>query len=474
MIAMSGEFYKQLSKLRLRNFNYKAMTHSDLIIIGGGPGGYETALEAAHSGLNVTLFNGDKLGGTCLNEGCIPTKCLVRDAEVVAGFKEADRFGVDDFTFSVDYNRIIQRKAEVVGKLRDGIQTMLTAAKVNVVNAMASFKDAHTVVADNEEYTADNIIIATGSVSKSLPIPGHDLDCVMDSTDALNLDHIPESLTIIGGGVIGMEFASIFSNLGSKVTVIEYMKQILPPFDSDIAKRLKQSLSKRGIDIITGAAAKKIEQNEFYEIVVTYDVKGKEQSVISSDLLMAVGRAPRVDELNLEAAGVEYSQRGIAVNDNMQTNVPGIYAIGDVNARMMLAHVASYQGKRALNTILGHTDKIRFDLVPSAVFTVPECGMAGLTEEECKARGIETVCGKSFYRANGKALAMGEDEGLCKLIFDKNSRKLLGAHIMGADAAMMAQMATDFMNADATADAIREVIYGHPTLAEIFLAAANI
>ena len=332
--------------------------HSELIIIGAGPGGYETALEAAREGKSVTLFNGGALGGTCLNEGCIPTKCLCHDSEVVNKFKHADEFGIDDFTFAVDFNKIIARKKEVTDTLRSGIETMLKQAKVNVVNAKASFKDDRTIVADGTEYTADNIIIATGSVSKSLPIPGHDAEYVMDSTDILNIEYIPASLTIIGGGVIGMEFASIFAGLGSKVTVIEYMKQILPPFDSDIAKRLKQSLTKRGVTIITGAAAKSISQTDDYEIEVTYEAKGKEEKVISTDLLMAVGRSPRVDGLNLEAAGVTYSSKGIPVDDDMRTNVNHIFAIGDVNAKMMLAHVASFQGKRALNAINGKSDKI--------------------------------------------------------------------------------------------------------------------
>ncbi len=445
---------------------------TDLIIIGAGPGGYETAIEAAHRGKSVIIFNGGALGGTCLNEGCIPTKCLCRDAEMVAQFKEADRFGIDDFTFAIDFTKIAARKNEVVGKLREGVAGLLKSAGVTVVDAKAAFKDSKTVVANGEEYTADDIIIATGSVSKSLPIEGHDLDCVMDSSDILSIEYVPESLTIIGGGVIGMEFASIFSNLGSKVTVIEFMKQILPPFDSDIAKRLKQALSKRGIDIITGAAAKRIEKTD-EGVRVVYEAKGKEGEVVSSDLLMAVGRAPRVEGLNLEASGVEYTPKGIAVNDDMQTSVEHIYAIGDVNARMMLAHVASFQGLRALNAIEGKKDAIRFDLVPSAVFTLPECGMAGLTEEECKARGIAVAIGKSFYRANGKALAMGEEEGLCKLIFSKEDGKLLGAHIMGADAALLAQQCVDFMNAGATRTSISETIFGHPTLSEIVLSAVH-
>ena len=446
---------------------------TDLIIIGAGPGGYETALAAAKRGKSVTLFNGENLGGTCLNEGCIPTKCLCRNAEIISNFKNGEEFGVDDFSFSVDYNKILARKNSVIETLRGGIDMMLKQAKVNVVNAFASFKDAKTVVANGEEYTADNIIIASGSTSKSLPIPGHDLECVMDSTKILNIEYIPASLTIIGGGVIGMEFASIFSQLGSQVTVIEFMKQILPPFDSDIAKRLKQALTKKGVKIVTGAAAKEIRQNEFYEIEVTYELKGKEEKVVSSDLLMAVGRAPRVSGLNLEAAGIEYTPKGIPVNDNMQTNVEGIYAIGDVNARMMLAHVASFQGVRALNAIDGKADNIRFDIVPSAVFTVPECGMVGKTEEQCKAEGIEIKVGQSFFRANGKALPMGESEGLCKLIFRKEDGMLLGAHIMGVESADLAQQCADMMNRNTTLTELVDTIFGHPTVSEVILSAAH-
>ncbi|MDE5793924.1 MAG: dihydrolipoyl dehydrogenase [Muribaculaceae bacterium] len=444
-----------------------------IIIIGAGPGGYETALEAAKRGHDVTLFNGDRLGGTCLNEGCIPTKCLCRNAEMIASFKEAEKFGVDDFTFTLDYNKVVERKKEVVDTLRNGIDSMLKSAKVNVVNAKASFKDAHTVVADDIEYSADYIIIATGSSSKYLPIDGHDLECVKDSSQMLDIEYIPESLTIIGGGVIGMEFANIFASFGSKVTVIEYMKQILPPFDSDIAKRLKQALSKKGIKIVTGAAAKKIEQNEDYEVVVTYEVKGKEESVVSSDLLMAVGRAPRVEGLNLEAAGIEYSPKGIVVDGWMRTNVPHIFAIGDVNAKMMLAHVATFQGIHALNAIDGKEDKINFDIVPSAVFVVPECAMVGLTEEACKAQGIEIRKGLSFFRANGKALAMGEPDGICKLIFRKDDDRLIGAHIMGVEAADLAQQCADLMNAEMTLEEIQNVIFGHPTVSEVILSACH-
>ena len=449
------------------------MQNSDLIIIGAGPGGYETALHAAKEGLKVTLFNGDHLGGTCLNEGCIPTKCLCRNAEVVATVKEASVFGLDNLTYEFDYNKVLERKNQVVAGLRDGIAFMLKQAGVEVVEAKARFIDDKTVEAGGEQYTAKNIIIATGSESRSLPIPGAELECVYDSTRMLDIDYVPESLTIIGGGVIGMEFASIFSNLGSKVTVIEFMKQILPPFDSDIAKRLAQALKKRGVKIITSAAAQKIEQDDEYRTVVTYECKGKVDSVTSTNLLMAVGRKPRLEDLNLEGAGIEYSHKGIAVDEEMRTNKPHVYAIGDVNGRMMLAHVASFQGLHALHHILGRKDEIRFDLVPSAVFTLPECGMVGKTEDECKAEGLEIMIGQSFFRANGKSLAMNEPDGLVKLIFRKEDQRLVGAHIMGVEAADLAQQCCDMMNRNITLSEMRQIIFSHPSVSEVLLAAIH-
>ena len=449
------------------------MQNSDLIIIGAGPGGYETALHAAKEGLKVTLFNGDRLGGTCLNEGCIPTKCLCRNAEVVATVKEASVFGLDNLTYEFDYNKVLERKNQVVAGLRDGIAFMLKQAGVEVVEAKARFIDDKTVEAGGEQYTAKNIIIATGSESRSLPIPGSELECVYDSTRMLDIDYVPESLTIIGGGVIGMEFASIFSNLGSKVTVIEFMKQIRPPFDSDIAKRLAQALKKRGVKIITSAAAQKIEQDDEYRTVVTYECKGKVDSVTSTNLLMAVGRKPRLEDLNLEGAGIEYSPKGIAVDEEMRTNKPHVYAIGDVNGRMMLAHVASFQGLHALHHILGRKDEIRFDLVPSAVFTLPECGMVGKTEDECKAEGLEIMIGQSFFRANGKSLAMNEPDGLVKLIFRKEDQRLIGAHIMGVEAADLAQQCCDMMNRNITLSEMRQIIFSHPSVSEVLLSAIH-
>lgn len=446
----------------------------DILIIGAGPGGYHTALLAAERGKKVALVAGGPLGGTCLNEGCIPTKCMVKDATVVSQCRETELLDLSELPVDVNFNKVVERRSQVVTQLRDGVASLLDKAKVDVIEGMASFKDASTVTVGGQEYSVDKIIIATGSSSKALPIPGADADYVLDSTGILNIEYVPESLVIVGGGVIGLEFASVFSAFGSQVTVIEFMKNIAPTFDSDISKRLKQSLSRRGIKIITGAAVKKIEQNDEYKVVTTYDLKGKEESVVSSDILMAVGRKPNVEGLNLEAAGVTYSPKGIPVDDNMQTNVENIYAIGDVNARMMLAHVASYQGERALNAIDGVSDNIRFDVVPAALFTIPECAMAGMTEEQCKEKGISVKIGKSFYRANGKALAENETDGICKLIFNVGTEELLGAHIMGAEAALLAQQCCDFITARRTATDICQTIFGHPTLSEIILDAARI
>ncbi|MDD6702384.1 MAG: dihydrolipoyl dehydrogenase [Bacteroidales bacterium] len=449
------------------------MAQFDIIVIGAGPGGYETALLAAERGKKVLLVNGGRLGGTCLNAGCIPTKCMVRDAAIVSLMKDPEEFGVANVSFDVDFSRVVERRNKVVSTLREGIDALLKRAKVTVVEGFASFVDASSIRVNEEVHTASDIIIATGSESKSIPVPGADEKWVLDSTDILAIDYIPKSLTIVGGGVIGLEFASVFNAFGSDVTVVEFLKNIAPTFDSDISKRLKQSLSKRGVKVLTGAAVKRIEKNEEGQIVTWFDLKGKEDSVISSDILMAVGRRPNVDGLNLEAAGVEFSPRGIPVDDMMRTNVPHIYAIGDVNARMMLAHVASYQGKRALNAIDGVSDDIRFDVIPAALFTDPECGMVGLTEDAAKEKGINIKVGKSFYRANGKALAGGESDGICKLIFEAESDRLLGAHIMGAEAAILAQQCADFITLGATRQAISDTIFGHPTLSEVVLAAVN-
>lgn len=440
--------------------------HTDIIIIGAGPGGYETAVRAAARGLSVTLFEENKVGGTCLNEGCIPTKAFCRNAEVAETLREADAYGIGDLSYRLDFAKAVERKNRVVGTLAAGIETLLKNKLITLVRAKADFADAHTVVAGGQTYTADRLIIATGSVSKLPPVPGATLPGVLTSKELLDIDRVPGRLCVIGGGVIGMEFASIFSRLGSKVTVVEFMKEILPNFDADIAKRLRQTLGKRGVETVNQAAVRSVERTAEC-LAVNYECKGRAVRLEADTVLMAVGRAANTGSLNLAAAGVEHTPKGIPVNDNMQTNVPHIYAIGDVNARCMLAHAATFQGLRALNHIQGRTDNIRFDLIPSAVFTSPEAAMVGLTEEQCKARGLEVTVRKSFFRANGKALAMNEPDGLCKILVSAADDRVVGCHLLGAHAADLVQEAVAMMNKDATLTEFAQVIHGHPTLGEV-------
>ena len=441
----------------------------DIIIIGAGPGGYETAADAAAHGLSVAIVERDQMGGTCLNRGCIPTKALCRNAEVINLMREAEVWGLKTGEMTFDYAPVFERKEAVVKQLREGVEMLMGAPGITAIKGEAILKDANTVVVNGEEYSAKNIIIATGSAPRGLPIPGAEL--AMTSDDILAMETLPKSLCIVGGGVIGMEFAAVFSTFGVEVTVIEYCKEILPPFDKDVAKRLKTMLSKRGIKIITGAAVNGISQGED-GMTVTYELKGKPQSVTCEKVLMSVGRQPVLPQ-GLDAVGVTVGRRGIEVDDNMMTNVKGVYAIGDVNGRMMLAHAASAQGQRALHAILGKADEIKLDIVPSAVFTVPELAMVGLTEEQCAEKGLDVTVKKAFFRSNGKAVAMNETDGLIKMIVDNATRQIVGCHICGAHAADLIQEVVTAMNAGATVDLLTRSIHGHPTLSEVMLTAAR-
>lgn len=428
-----------------------------LLIIGAGPGGYETAVEAAKRGLEVTLISEGPMGGTCLNEGCIPTKTFCHYAELLEQNLKA---GLE---CKPSFAAVAERKQAVIEQLRGGIDMLLR--NVQVVQGKAQFKDSKTVLCNGQEYTADKIIIATGSVSASLPIPG--AESCLTSKEILDLKEVPESLCVIGGGVIGLEFASIFRSFGSEVTVLEYCPNILPRFDVDLAKRLKQSLSKRGINIEVQAQVTGIDGN-----TVTYLKKDKEFTVQADKILMAVGRRPNTEGLNLEAAGIDYTRKGITVNDRFETSVPGIYAVGDVTGGIMLAHGATYQGLHALNCICGQTDSIRFDLIPAAVFTMPEVATIGLTEEQCKEQELEVRCLKSFYRANGKAVSMDETDGYCKIIVASDG-KILGAHLMGAHASDLIHEIAAVMNLNGTLEQLQCVIHAHPTLSEVLQSALH-
>lgn len=440
------------------------MEKSDLIIIGAGPGGYETAVEAAAHGKTVTLIERAQPGGTCLNRGCIPTKALCRSAEVAMTLAEAADYGFSAANSVLDFPVVMQRKDRIVGELREGVAPLLK--DVNVINGEARFKTPAIVEVDGQEYTAPEIIIATGSAPAMLPIESKEL--CLTSDEILSLDTLPKSLCVIGGGVIGMEFASVFAAFGVEVTVVEYCKEILPPFDAEIAKRLRMSLKRRGINIITGAEVKSISAGP----VVNYSVKGKEKTVEAEAVLMAVGRQPVVPE-GLADLGVKFNRRAIAVNDDMTVKFEDgkapsdvkLYAIGDVNGRCMLAHAATMHGKVAL----GLTSLT--DVIPSAVFTYPECAMVGLTEEKCAELGRNVKIGKATFRANGKALAMGEPDGLVKVIADAETDELLGCHICGAHAADLVQEIATAMQAGLKASAISSTVHAHPTLGEVVLSA---
>ena len=442
------------------------MTQFDLIIIGAGPGGYETALEAAAAGKHVALIEERAAGGTCLHEGCIPTKCLAHSAEVLESVKKAAAFGIGCGEASFALPTAVQRKDEVVQRLTAGIDAMLKSAGVERYAGHAMLTADHTVSVGDDTLTAPHIIIATGSEARRLPIPGADLPQVITSTEMLNLQEVPRRLCIIGGGVIGMEFAGIFATLGSTVTVVEYCKEILPPFDKDMAKRLRMILKKKGIDFRLESAVERIEAGDG-TTAVHFSTKGKAAAVEADLVLMAVGRAPRVAGLGLEQTAIEHSARGIVTDENMQTTVPGVYAIGDVNNRCQLAHAATFQGRRALHHILGREDGIDFALVPSVVYTQPNLAQVGLREEDF-ADGKPTAV-KAFYRANGRALTMGAEEGMVKLLFDADDR-LRGAHILGEGAAEMIHEAAVLIAEGATRSRLHDIIHAHPTLSEMYLA----
>ena len=450
-----------------------------LLIIGAGPGGYETALLAAKRGVEVVLVESGPVGGTCLNEGCIPTKAFCKNAEVLDGLREAETFGITGLSYGFDFSAVTSRKNAVVEQLRAGVEGLLAHKLITLVRGKASFKDAHTVAVGSEEYTADYIIIATGSVSASLPIPGTDLPNVLTSKEILDIQEIPEKLCVIGGGVIGLEFASIFRSFGSEVTVLEYFKDILPRFDSDLSKRLKQSLGKRGIEIITQAQVTSISPDG-----VTYLRKDKEETVAADKVLMAVGRRANVASLNLADIGIEFTPRGIVVDDKtMQTNVPHIYAVGDINGKMMLAHAATFQGIVALDHIMGVENEIDLSVMPAAVFTSPEAASVGMTEDECKDAGIPVKCLKSFFRANGKAVTMGETDGFCKIVVAADPKegqtspyetgRILGCHLYGPHASDIVQEACALISRKATLEEFRSIIHPHPTLTEVLQSARH-
>ena len=462
------------------------MIKTDLIIIGAGPGGYRAAEYAAKNGLQVVVAEAEEVGGTCLNRGCIPTKTFCHHAELIDELRDTESTGLKNLNFEVDFPAIVARKQQVVEQLRSGIETLLSKPGITLIRGKAQFKDDHTVLIGNEEYTAPNIIIATGSEAALPPflkLTNSSLftlhSSLFTSTELLNIDHVPERLCIVGAGVIGMEFAAAFSSFGSKVTVIEFLKECLPPMDSDLAKRLRKILEKRGVEFFMQSAVKSINGN-----TVTFERKGKEQTTEADTILIAIGRRPHTEGLNLAAAGIDCTPKGaIPVDENFRIirkspssggfrGSPSLYAIGDVNGLQMLAHAATFQGIRAVNDMLGKKDDIDFTSIPAAVFTNPELAGVGPTEDQLKEQTDGNyICRKAYYRANGKALTMNATDGLLKLLANAEGN-IVACHVLGAHAADIVQEATALIHSKATLGNLADTIHIHPTLAEILHEAA--
>ncbi len=418
------------------------MKNTDVLIIGAGPGGYRAAEYAAKNGLQVVIVEQDEVGGTCLNRGCIPTKTYVHSSS----FAEA-----------------VERQQQVVGQLRSGVEGILAAPGITLVRGKASFSGAHRVRcigADgqvDDEISASHIVIATGSSAKMPPIADISDPRVVTSTGLLAMKEQPRRLAIIGAGVIGMEFASVFQRFGTEVTVIEFLKECLPMMDSDIAKRLRKLLEKRGIVFRMKKAVQQL------------------ADIDADTILIATGRKPHTEGLNLQAAGIATDERGfITVDDNMKvTTVPyPVYAIGDVNGRQLLAHAAEMQAIRAVNNMIGKADNIRFDIMPAAIFTDPEAACVGPSEEQLKAQGIAYQSNKAFWRANGKALAMNQTEGMLKL-FSGADERIIGCHAYGAHSADIVQEVSVLMCRDTTIAQLRDMVHIHPTLGEILRTAVE-
>lgn len=443
----------------------------DIVIIGGGPGGYVAAIRAAQLGARVCIIEKGELGGTCLNRGCIPTKVLYRNAEILNTLKNIKEFGITVDSYSVSVEEIQNRKEKIVNQLVSGVEQLLKSNKVEIILGIASLKDKNTVSiilknGDLREITSKDIIIATGSIPSIPSIPGITLPGVFTSENILEFKEVPNNLVIIGGGVIGMEFAGIFNALGSNVTVIEFLPSILAQVDTDLTKRLSASFKRKGININTYTKVVSIEKNNG-KLIVTAEGKKGEILFIADNVLVSVGRTPMTEGLNIEKLGVLLNRKAIVVDDNYETSIPHIYAIGDVNGKSMLAHVATHQGKKVVERIMGCSEVRSGAVVPSCIFVFPEIACVGITENEAKEKGIEYKTSKFLFGANGKALALGEGEGMVKVIASLENT-ILGVHIMGPHASDLIHEGAMAINNNMKVENIASMIHAHPTLSEAF------
>jgi dihydrolipoamide dehydrogenase len=451
------------------------MGKTKIIVMGGGPGGYVAAIRAAQLGGDVTLVEQARLGGTCLNVGCIPTKALLHTAEVYQTAKTGAECGVIAGV-KLDFARTQQHKEAIIKKLVGGVKGLLAANRVTVVSGTASFRDARHLQVVNEKgetsvLAADKIIIATGSIPMMPPIPGIDSSQCINSTDALNLATIPKSLLIVGGGVIGVEIATIYNTLGSKVTIVEMQLAVLPMIDPELTKLLATTLQGQGVAIYTSSQVKAItESGELAQVRVKLQ-DGQDLDLAVEKVLVCVGRKVNTKGLNLNAAGIKEDRGKIIVDDRMRTNVEGVYAIGDCTGGSMLAHVASAQGEIAAENALGHNNTFDIKTCPSCIYTNPEIAAVGLTEKQAEQQGLEYTVGRFPLTANGKSLIMGS-QGLIKLVAGKKYGEILGVQIIGPRATDLIAECALAIGMEATWDEIAATIHAHPTVSEAIREAA--
>jgi dihydrolipoamide dehydrogenase len=454
------------------------MREFDLVVIGGGTGGYVCAIRAAQLGLKVALVEKDRLGGVCLNWGCIPTKTLLRSAGAFLQAQHLAEFGVQvGGTIAVDWARMMARKEEVVGTLVRGVETLLVGHGVSVLQGIARLTSPRQVAValaggDQTLLETRHVVVATGSVPARPPIPGLDLPGVITSDGILALEVIPRRLAIIGAGVIGIEFATLFRALGTQVTVVEMLPNILPPVDQELAKRYRVVLKQQGVDLKLSARVEEVSAVPG-GLALHYSLKEGPETVEADLVLNATGRVPFSEGLGLEELGAARQRGRVLVNDHLATNVPGIYAIGDVTGQVLLAHVASRQGEVAAEAIAGHDSRIDYRAVPNVVFSMPEIAGVGLTSQEAKEKGIEVEVGTFPFSASGKALAQGEAEGQVRLLCEPGSGKVLGLHVMGPGASDLIAEGALAVQLGVSAREIAETIHAHPTLPEAVAEAAR-
>lgn len=450
----------------------------EVVVIGGGPGGYVAAIKAAQNGKRTCIIEDKHFGGTCLNEGCIPTKVLLKAVEVLNTVERAEEFGVRCAGCSkseISPMQLQERKNNVVRQLVGGVEGLLRMNKVSILLGKASFIDQHTVQVNDEKVTGETFIIATGSktfMPPFIPIEGN--ANVMTSTDVLAMEHIPESIVIIGAGVIGIEFAHFFSHTKCKVTVLELMDSILPMVDKEISRMVEKRMKMAGVNFVLGAKVKAVKDN-----TVIYEYDGKEEKATAETVLMAVGRTPVTEGLNVEKINIEFDNKAIKTDAMMRTNLPNIYAIGDVNGKSMLAHTATHEGLIAVKNICSDAEeKMNYNAIPACIYIEPEVASIGYTEEQARSEfGDNIRVGKFPMMANGKMLIEGESKGLFKVITVADTGQVVGAHLYGSHATEMISELTTVIANHISAEEMLNVIHPHPTVSEavgeMFMSAWN-